>query len=256
MTTLAQGRLRVIEPVSLDDLIAQAALQTRVDRKYVVPSAAVEVLLEQLPVGSRMLEIDGRRRFAYRSTYLDTPGRESFLSAGRSGRRRWKVRTRAYLDTGTTWLEVKTHGPRDATIKHRTQHPEVDATAGLTAAGRRFVAGHLGAQVTDALEPTLVTAYRRSTLLLPASRSRVTIDVELGWTSVRPERGLDRPSLAIIETKTGATPSEVDRLLWSHGVRPVRISKYGVGMAALHADLPRLKWHRTLHQQLGVGRVA
>jgi hypothetical protein len=256
MTTSAQEQLRLIEPISLDDLIAQAALQTRVDRKYVVRIAAVEVLLEQLPAGTRMLEIDGRRRFGYRSTYLDTPGRESFLGAGRSGRRRWKVRTRAYLDTGTTWLEVKTRGPRAATVKHRTQHPEVDATAGLTASGRAFVAGRLGPQVAAALEPTLVTAYRRSTLLLPASRSRVTIDVELAWTSVGPEGELHRPSLAIIETKTGATPSEVDRLLWSHGVRPVRISKYGVGMAALHPDLPRLKWHRTLHQQLGVGRVA
>lgn len=256
MTTLADERLQIIKPIGLDDLVAQAALLTRVDRKYVVPVPAAEALLEQLPTGTQMLDIEGRRDFGYRSTYLDTPGRESFLSAGRSSRGRWKVRTRAYLDTGTTWLEVKTRGPRNATVKRRIPHPEADASCGLTASGRAFVADCLGHRVAAALEPTLVTAYRRATLLLPASHSRVTIDVELGWTSILDRRDLDRPSLAIVETKTGATPSEVDRLLWSRGFRPTRISKYGVGMAALHPDLPRLKWHRTLDRQLGVGRAA
>jgi len=35
-----------------------------------------------------------------------------------------------------------------------------------------------------------------------------------------------------------------------HGHRPLRISKYGVGMAALHPGLPELKWHRVLHRSL------
>ena len=34
-------------------------------------------------------------------------------------------------------------------------------------------------------------------------------------------------------------------LLWEGGVRPVKISKYGTAMAAMH-DLPANKWHRTL----------
>jgi hypothetical protein len=40
--------------------------------------------------------------------------------------------------------------------------------------------------------------------------------------------------------------------MWSRGHRPARISKYGVGMAALHPDLPRLKWHRALNKHLGL----
>jgi hypothetical protein len=43
----------------------------------------------------------------------------------------------------------------------------------------------------------------------------------------------------------------VDRQLWAAGHRPVRISKYGAGMAALHPDLPDLKWHRALNHHLG-----
>ena len=55
------------------------------------------------------------------------------------------------------------------------------------------------------------------------------------------------PDLVIIETKSGATPSIVDHLLWEGGVRPVKISKYGTAMAAMH-DLPANKWHRTLRR--------
>jgi hypothetical protein len=97
----------------------------------------------------------------------------------------------------------------------------------------------------------LATAYQRSTFFLPSSASRVTLDVDLGWSSLRSVRDLDRPGLAIVETKTGSTPSVVDRLLWSRGHRPVRLSKYGVGMAALDPTLPRLKWH---HVVADVGR--
>ena len=56
------------------------------------------------------------------------------------------------------------------------------------------------------------------------------------------------PGQVIVETKGGSTPSPLDRALWRAGVRPSRISKYGVGLAALDDDLPSLKWHRLLNQ--------
>ena len=58
------------------------------------------------------------------------------------------------------------------------------------------------------------------------------------------------PRLAIVETKTGATPSSTDRLLWRHGHRPVRISKYGTGLAVLHPDLPATPWRRVLDRHV------
>jgi hypothetical protein len=244
-----------LTPVSLDDLAEQASLLTRVDRKYVLTAGQARALTEQVPSGTRVLQIDGRRDFGYRSVYLDTRDHASFLSSGRSQRRRWKARTRAYLDTGSCWLEVKTRSPRGLTVKQRIVHPDVEDHGGLGDDGRTFVAGVIGPAAHD-LQPVLVTAYRRSTLLLPGAASRVTIDLDLGWTSLQAGGDLDRPDLAIVETKTGSTPSAVDRLLWSRGHRPVRISKYGVGMAALHADLPRLKWHRAMNRHLGIDRAA
>lgn len=251
--------LRRLTPVGLDELVDRAALLTRVDRKYVVAVQDLPALLEYLPDDTHVLEIGDARAFGYRSTYLDTPERASYLLAGRRHRRRFKVRTRAYLDTDTCWLEVKTRSARDATVKQRITHH--DAGDGpLTTEGLAFVDACLEEARVEAacaadLAPVLVTAYRRATLLLPSSGSRVTIDTDLGWTSLTSTpRDLDRPALAIVETKTGSTPSAVDRLLWSRGHRPVQVSKYGVGMAALDPVLPRLKWHRVLDRRLHVPR--
>lgn len=240
-----------LDPIDLDELVGHAALLTRVDRKYVLGAADARRLLEAVPDGTRVLEIDRRRELGYSSTYLDTPERTSYLDAGRSRRRRWKVRTRTYLDTGTSWLEVKTRVARDQSHKQRVEHPPVSSSAHLTFEGAGFVAAALDLSTAVALQPVLTTRYRRATLYLPGTGTRATVDVDLAWESVDDHRVLRRPGLVVIETKTGATPSEMDRLLWSHGHRPVRMSKFGLGMAALHADLPRLKWHRPLHRFLG-----
>lgn len=60
------------------------------------------------------------------------------------------------------------------------------------------------------------------------------------------EPSLALPDLVIVETKAGARPSGVDRLLWRSGHRPVSISKYGTGLAALRDELPANKWARVL----------
>ena len=62
--------------VGLDELNAQAALLTRVDRKYVVPAADLDLLLTGIP-GLRVLEVGGKRESRYESTYLDTVALDS-----------------------------------------------------------------------------------------------------------------------------------------------------------------------------------
>jgi hypothetical protein len=253
VSTATVQRLPHLAPVSLEELVEEAGLLARVDRKYVVPVAQAWQLLGAVPEEARVLEIDGRREFGYSSTYFDTPDRASFLTSGRGHRGRWKTRTRSYLDTGGSWLEVKTHGARGQTIKQRIEHEDSRC---LTPGGIAFVLEVIGERAAALLEPVLVTEYRRTTLLLPSSTARVTIDTDLVWRSLTGGGGVSRPETAIVETKTGAIPSDVDRLLWSRGHRPVQISKYGVGMAALEPVLPRLKWHRAMERHLDIQPVS
>jgi len=140
MEVLRTGDLR---PISLEELNAAASLLTRVDRKYLVPAHVAQGLVQALAPRARVLEIEGTRSFSYASTYFDTPALESYLAAARKRRRRFKVRTRSYLDSGLTFLEVKTRGARGATVKKRVPYGADDADR-LTPPGRTFVAQRLG----------------------------------------------------------------------------------------------------------------
>jgi hypothetical protein len=246
------SRIDELDPITLDELLEKAEMMTRVDRKYLVPVAALDAVLGDLDAGTRVLEIDGARASEYQSVYFDTDDLESYLAAARRRRRRFKIRTRTYVDTAQCYLEVKTRGGRSLTVKERIEHP-VDESGSLQSDGDYvdFALTGAGIDSVDArhLHPSLVTNYHRTTLFIPTGNSRATIDTALSWT--RPSgRSISTPSLVVIETKSGATPSVVDKVLWANGHRPTNISKYGTGMAAMRPELPSNKWRRVLNNQL------
>jgi len=248
-----------VNTVSLEELNADAAMLTRVDRKYVLRSAELaEVLtrLEQDAPETRVLSIDGRTAHSYRSVYFDTPDLASFMMAARPRRRRFKLRTRTYLDTDASFLEFKAEGARGLTVKSRYEPTGEDATLaaddrlspGAVAwaedlLGQARAAG-VGIHATD-LEPVMWGTYDRMTFLLPGGAGRATVDTNLTWRGVGTDT-LDRPDMVIVETKSGSRPSDIDRLLWHCGHRPSKISKFGTGMAALHPELPHNRWNRVL----------
>ena len=138
------------------------------------------------------------------------------------------------------------------TVKKRMPISWDEAGAPLAGERRTWVAGKVEktgyGHLVPALEPVLAGSYERNTLLLPGGVGRATVDTKLTWRSLRTDgTEVARPDLVIIETKSGATPSVVDHLLWESGVRPATISKYGTAMAAMH-DLPANKWSRTLRR--------
>lgn len=242
-------RVSAFPPICLAELTEHAELLTRTDRKYLVPRAEVGPLLRALGPDTRALEIDGERVFRYESVYFDTPDLTSFRLTAYRRRRRFKIRTRTYVDSGVCWLEVKTEGARGGTVKNRLPY-NVDDVATVTP-GRPFVdtvlATVVGAGCADlAFAPTLVSRYRRSTLYLPSSASRVTIDVDLRWEAGG--RTLWLPDVAVVESKTRLAAGAADRALWARGHRPAPLSKYATGLAALRPDLPATPWRRTLRR--------
>lgn len=259
MTSTSLNRLT---PTDLAGVNAEAELQTRTDRKYVLPRSALDTILTELPDGTRALEIDGERELHYVSQYFDTPDLASYFGAARGRRHRFKIRARTYLDSGGSFLEVKTRGARSATVKDRVplRGPVLDEYASECAVELLSDAGIPRAEgIVASLLPTLTTRYRRATLLVPASRnasaSRATIDIELAWEA-SDGRAIELPDTVIVETKSAAHAGTLDRLLWRNGFRPTTISKYGTGMAALHPELPSHKWHRVLARSFSAASPA
>lgn len=239
-----------LEPVGLQELNGRAALQSRRDRKYIVPAETAELLLAGCGDGLRVLTIEGTRTFRYESVYFDTPELVTYLSAARSRPARFKVRTRTYLDSGNCFLELKHRDRTGVTVKSRLPYPSAERYQ-LNRMALDFLEGFPAtAPVSARLVPTLTTRYRRTTLLETASASRITIDTCLECRAPG-GRSLEIPGLVLIETKTSDAPCAFDRLLWSNHHRPKRVSKYCTGMAALHPELPANKWTRVLREHFG-----
>jgi hypothetical protein len=225
-------------PISLAEVLALAPATVRVDRKYLVPLAVAQELVDVLPAEFLALEIDGRRWTSYRSTYFDTADLATCRAHIQGRRRRWKFRSRLYVEDGTCRLEVKVADGTGLTRKyfHGTGS---EAYGSLDDEGVAFLADQLldhGFPDAAPVAPTLEVAYRRATLAVPATGERLTID-----HGVRAEREghvveLDRGH-ALVETKGGFRPGAADRLLVGLGARPRSFSKYVAGVALTHAGI-------------------
>jgi hypothetical protein len=242
--------------VSLDELLSVAELTTRLDRKYLVPIETLPDVIANLPDQVATLDINGRRVFEYESVYFDTASFELYRQHAQGRRRRYKARTRSYGDSRVTMFEVKLKGPRGQTLKERLPY-DYERRGELTTDGRAFldqVTVEAYGVTAPPLQPALTTAYDRATLVDLECRSRMTIDVNLGWSDGT--RTHETDDLALVETKSLAQPGPVDAVLGSMGLRPVRLSKYCLGVALLHPETAANPWSRTRRQQFGWQRDA
>lgn len=246
--TSIEAALAQLDPISLDEANRIAQLQTRIDRKYVVDEATLEALLAELGPSLRVLDINGDRSCAYRSTYFDTEDLTLYRAAVQGRRHRHKIRSRTYGEAGPCYLEVKAKGRRGANVKSRITYCRSDHGT-ITANGHDFVEEATGGQgLARALLPVLTTQYERSTLIDAASRTRLTFDRHVRCANLVGGVPTDEAALdaIIVETKSTRAPSAADRWLWEHHRRPTKISKFCTGLAATSPELPANKWHTVI----------
>ena len=253
--TARTDAVNTLSALTLDEVNQMAALQTRVDRKYVVAPHTWQAVLASLDPAPGVLEIDGLRSFHYSSTYYDTPELDSYRDAARRRPRRFKVRTRHYLDTGACAIEVKLRSLSGTTSKSR-RWLNVDAgvrSGSLPGEAAAFVGGFalIGDKVHELTE-VLTTSYERVTLVTPDAR--VTVDRDVAAADAN-GRHMDYGDLLVVETKSPGQAGAVDRALWANGTRPARISKYCTSLAALRPELPANRWSRTLRRHVSTPAV-
>lgn len=249
LVALNEGNAR-LDPVGLDHVLQVAELQSRVDRKYLVPPDMFKRLVDDCASDLRVLEIGGLREFRYESIYFDTADLASYHQAATGRRSRFKVRTRAYLDSHECMLEVKTRGGRGETVKDRMSY-RFDQRGQLDMSALGFVEERVNVPYgASGLAPVLSTTYHRATLVDSVAGTRMTCDAQLRCSS---PQGLEvaMDDHVLVETKSPGPATRADRLLWAMGERPTRISKYCVGLALLEPGLPANRWNRTLRRHFG-----
>lgn len=235
-------------PISLKEVNEEAALQRRVDKKFLLTAAELAALIDRLDDDFRVMDIDGRRVFGYSSTYFDTPDFDQFRAHRQGRRRRYKVRSRTYLDSGLCMFETKLKGLRGETDKHRIRYPLEDRNR-MNADARNFLTELLDTQYglpMPELEPVMAIDYHRGTLVNPTSQERLTLDVQLLCRDRSQE--VAGPDMVVVETKSADGRGVADRVLAEMGIRDVSMSKYCVGIAMLHPKLPANRWSRLLRE--------
>lgn len=234
------------QSIALAEVVETAALQTRVDKKFLLTPAQFAAFTDGLGTEFSVMEIEGLRSFQYRSTYFDTPDFEQYRAHRQGRRRRYKVRSRTYVESELCMFEIKTKGRLGATVKHRREQPLDDARL-LTPQNLEFAAQVLAeeyGQGVPQLKPVLHNSYVRATLVNSTDGERVTSDVQLRYSDASATvRG---PEMVVVETKTANGRGVSDQVLSDLGIRPVSMSKYCLGVAALNPELPANKWSRML----------
>ena len=229
-------------PISLPELESHAALQMRVDRKYIVDFDTLEQLLSRLGDDYLALEIDGERLQEYDSVYFDTPALMGYRHHLQGRRKRFKCRTRLYGGTAC-FFDLKLKGRRGQTVKSRLPLPALahgSLTTDATAFLKRELLHEYGYAAPAQLLPTLHNSFARLALTHVSRPERLTLDFGLVLGRVESgERYRMRPDHVLIETKSAASLGTVDRLLPRLGARPLTMcSKYCLGLALAHPGLP------------------
>lgn len=254
---MATADLGALRPIELLELQSHAELLERVDRKYLVPARLVPRLAEDLTETHRVLTIAGRTSTGYETRYFDTPDLQCVRDHIQGRRRRYKVRSRLYVEDSLCRVEVKLKGARSQTVKAQL-NITADDHGELTPDVRRFIATTLrqsGTDVSAELGPSLALNCRRSTLADTRAGVRVTIDTDLTCHD-RGGRFWLNPDYVVIETKGSAKAGRADLLLRAAGYRPQAFSKYTAAGCLLTPDIPHNSVHRLLGRELLIERHA
>ena len=229
------------EPIELAELNRAAALRNRIDNKYIVDWSLFERLAAELVATHSALEIAGRRMFGYTSVYFDTDSLLTYRAHVQRRRKRFKCRSRHYVDSGLSFFEVKLKGSRGETVKRQMPY-ESGHSGTVTTSAAEFVRESLRTSYeqdfTCALHPRLRTDYRRITLAFPSAGERLTCDFDLRVEDEGGGVSRMRSEFLIVESKSRRGRGLADRVLLGLGAKPlVNCSKYCLGISLTRSDV-------------------
>lgn len=235
-----QRKLNEFDTVSLKDL-ELIALLNRKDTKFVFPAVKIPALLDNLKEYYKVLKIENWNIFEYESLYFDTKDYTFYINHHNGKLNRYKIRYRRYVETDTSFFEIKFKTNTGRTIKTRIEDifvtlDEVESNEAKTRI--EFIEGNTPYRY-NALEQKLLVFYKRITLASIERQERFTLDVGLDFFKFENGASKGWPHIAIAEIKQDviALESPVFRIFKEFGIRPFRISKYCLGICLTSPEL-------------------
>lgn len=221
---------RTMPTITLEEM-RSVKLMNRIDTKYVLSEREVITLLERTKSeGYRVQIIGDVRACRYDTLYYDTAERDMYITHHNRQLSRQKIRTRTYIETGISFLEIKNKNNRGRTKKRRAEiaHSEMlnfgnnDSAMSFYAENARYP--------HNAISPALSTCFVRITLVNPKLTERLTIDLALRYKDMRSDTEASIPGMAIVELKQdGNIQSSAKLMMRDMHIAPLKVSKYCLG---------------------------
>lgn len=227
-----QEQLKQFQTINLSEM-GKVHLLNRRDTKHLFSLDRLEALLLQLTTGYRILKVGGNRIPSYKTVYYDTPDFEMYLQHQNSRVNRNKIRTRTYLNSNITYIEVKFKNNQGHTLKKRARVDKARIPD--------FIAKHTPYRFAD-LEKKVTVFYSRMTLVDLSLTERITIDIDLKY---RIEKSTYLfPGLVILELKQNRLQrkSDINRVLRDLRIFPAKLSKYCFGIALHYIDIKKNRY--------------
>lgn len=229
---LISQRVASLEPITLDQMSA-IKLMNRTDTKFVTNKQTLARLLEMTQGKYYAQFNNGSFVATYMTTYWDTDDHVYYMEHhnGRANRR--KVRVRTYMDSDTTFLEVKRKNNHGRTNKKRIEVPSQKDLRDSD----DFLMQYAG-RTLDTIRPTVRNRFHRITLVNKGKTERLTIDFDISFHNFETNRDRGTGNLVIIELKRdGNVFSPVLDLLRQLRVKPSGFSKYCIGSVMTNPSL-------------------
>lgn len=218
-------------PISLAEMDG-VKLQDRTDTKYLFSGRDLDGILREMLPHYRLLEVDGVRGTHYRSLYYDTPDLRHYLDHHNRRTFRSKVRFRKYMGSDLAYFEVKRKTGTGRTDKARLRVQGIPES--LSPEQRTFAT--TASSNSAELRPTLWNDFMRYTFVHRERPERLTMDLDLRFSSNGVERSLGNIVVAELKEERADRSSPFASIMRQRNLRPAGMSKYCIGMLMMGAD--------------------
>ncbi len=225
-------------------------LMNRTDRKYLANKKQLLKFLE-LTKGDYMVLVASESPVSvYSTTYWDTDDHVFYMNHHNGMRPRTKVRVRTYVDTDTTFLEVKNKDNHNKTRKSRVEL--VSPNEINNSEDEEFLEDKAAVSMKD-IHPCLKNRFTRLTLVNKGFTERLTVDFDVSFMNVETEKNAQLDDIVIMELKrSGKSDSPAFDALIKLRIKPQGFSKYCIGT---YLTNPEVKHNRFKKKMVVMNRL-
>ena len=249
---------RDMPTITLDEM-SSIKLMNRVDTKYVISEEYCMELLRRAVDKYSVQVIGDVRACRYSTLYYDTDDLEMYTVHQNRKLTRQKIRSRTYVESGITFIEVKNKTNKGRTKKKRIAIDESYFARVSESPEASAFLSERAKYSPEIISPALATIFDRITLVNHAHTERLTIDMNLRFVNMRTEphteAKIDR--MVIVELKQdGLCYSPMKQILLDLRVKTFKVSKYCLGMALSNDKVKRNRFklkirkiHKIINEQ-------